>query len=400
MSSQEWGGLVEDWTHLGDVDDESDELREEIEATEPGRWQEEIEYSVFADSSMTLPGQGEKGPNCQIWKPAEFCDECAEIGYAQNHCGRRSCPHCVGIWTEERAVGITKRLSAKRHTEQMGIDRRTVHVAMSPPEGDVRTLKQVYDGFRRAYSLAQEKGVRGGVAIFHGYRVKEEVQREFEEADPDMGIWRWLMDERPESWRQLTYWSPHYHIIGLCRDFEAGDCEDGWVAHRIDRQGGRSAFLPYEGLRDMDSYEEMVGTVRYLMSHATFESDTSKDCVRWFGSLATANFQPDSELSDGAYDVIDRKVREVVGADDGSDESGHQDDEAEACECCGSRSWSPIWEAGGALCDPGWCDRIGREKERRLTAAFEWAIGERVPPPGLKRPRTEAEATEALEKLL
>jgi hypothetical protein len=119
--------------------------------------------------------------------------------------------------------------------------------------------------------------------------------------------------------------------------------------------------------------------------------------VRWFGSLATANFQPEEELSEGSYDVIDRVVREVVGADDGAGEGAEEEDE---CECCGSRSWSPIWDAGGALADPGWCDRIGREAERRLVAAFEWAIGERVPPPGLRKATTEAEAREAMEELL
>ena len=404
MSSQEWGGIVEDWTHLAsDGSDGGANGVEDETAAEPGRWQEQMEYSVFADSSMTLPGQGEKGPNCQIWKPAEFCDECAEIGYAQNHCGRRSCPHCVGIWTEERSIGSTKRLSAARHVEEPGIDRRMIHGVMSPPEGEIRTLQQVYDGFKTAYRLAEEKGVRGGMAIFHGYRVKKDVQSDFEQENPDMGIWRWLMDERPENWRELTYWSPHYHIIGLCRDFDADDPEeqDGWVAHRIDRQGGRSAFKPYTGLRDRESYEEVVGTVRYLMSHATFESGTSRDCVRWFGELATANFQPDEALSEGSYDVIDRVVREVVNdgvEEEDGDGCGVEDEEE--CDNCGSRSWSPIWDAGGALCDPGWCDRIGRERERRLTAAFEWSIGERRPPPGMKSPKTEEQAHEALEALL
>jgi hypothetical protein len=391
--------LNEDWTHLGS--DESDDDATDVEG--PGQWQEELDYSVFADTSMAIPGQGEKGPNCQIWKPAEFCDNCAEIGYAQNHCGRRSCPYCVGVWTKERAVGITKRLSAARHVEEKGIDRRAVHAVMSPPEGSIRTLQQVYDGYSEAYRLAKEKGVRGGVAIFHGYRVKKEVQREFEAEDPDMGIWQWILDERPESWRTLTYWSPHYHIIGLCRDFDADDPEaqDGWVAHRIDRQGGRSAFKPYTGLRDQESYEEVVGTVRYLISHGTFESGTSRDCVRWFGDLATTNFQPDEELSEGSYGVIDRVVREVVEEGAGEEEGdGIGVEEADECECCGSRSWSPIWEAGGALMDKGWCQRIGRDQQRRLTAAFEWSIGERPPPPGMKNPRSEEEAEEALQSLL
>jgi hypothetical protein len=192
----------------------------------------------------------------------------------------------------------------------------------------------------------------------------------------------------------LTYWSPHWHIIGLCRDFDADDPDeqDGWVARRI------RSLAPYEGLRDREAYDDLVGAVRYLMSHATYESGTSRDCVRWFGELATTNFQPEEALSEGSYDVIDRVVREVVGADDEGDGDGVEEDEE--CECCGSRSWSPIWDAGGALADPGWCDRIGRDAERRLVAAFEWAIGEREPPPGLKRATCEADAQEALEELL
>ena len=391
-STNEWGGLVEDWTHLHQDDDRDDGPAEPVE-DEPGRWQEEMEYSVFANSSMTLPGEGEEGPNCGVWKPAEFCDNCAEVSMAPNHCGRRSCPNCDGVWTEERAVGITKRTSAARHVEKAGIDRRVVHAVMSPPEGEIRTLQQVYDGYREAYRLAEQKGVRGGVAIFHGFRVKSEVQEQYRAADPDMGVWRWLLDVRPESWRSLTYWSPHWHIVGLCREFEADeqDEQDGWVARRI------RSFAPHTGLRDREAYDDLVGGVRYLMSHATFESGTSRDCVRWFGELATTKFQPEEELSEGSYDVIDRVVREVVGSDDGD---GEGPEESEECECCGSRSWSPIWDAGAALADPGWCDRIGRDAERRLVAAFEWAIGERLPPPGLRHATCEADAEEALAELL
>jgi len=389
-STNEWGGLVEDWTHALD-DDRDDQGAEEIEAA-PGRWQEEIEYSVFADSSMTLPGEGEEGPNCGVWKPAEFCDSCAQVSMAPNHCGRRSCPNCDGVWTKERAVGIATRVSAARQTEPDGVNRRVVHAVMSPPEKTVRTLQEVYDGYREAYRLAEQKGVRGGVAIFHGFRAKSEVQEQYRAVDPDMGIWRWLLDERPESWRSLTYWSPHWHIIGLSREFEADDPDeqDGWVARRI------RSLEPHTGLRDREAYNDMVGAVRYLMSHATFESGTSRDCVRWFGELATTKFQPTEALSEGAYDVINRVVREVVGADGGAGEEQKKPDE---CSCCGSRSWSPIWEAGNALADPGWCDRIGRDAERRLVAAFEWAIDERIPPPGLRNPQSEKEAKEALESL-
>ena len=51
--------------------------------------------------------------------------------------------------------------------------------------------------------------------------------------------------------------------------------------------------------------------------------------------------------------------------------------------------------------DKSWTERIGRrQQQKRLAAAFEWAIGDRQPPPGLKNPRSEEEALEAFEEVL
>jgi len=50
--------------------------------------------------------------------------------------------------------------------------------------------------------------------------------------------------------------------------------------------------------------------------------------------------------------------------------------------------------------DKSWTERIGRRQQKRLAAAFEWAIDDRQPPPGLKNPRSEEEALEAFEAVL
>jgi hypothetical protein len=386
--SADWGVLGADPAFR--LDGDGRESPEPAEA--PGRWQEELDVGSYAEGSMTLPGQGDEGPNCGTWKPADFCDECAEVGYAPNRCERRSCPNCVGEWTRQRAVGATVRLQAARHTEPKDMSRRLVHVAVSPPEGSVTTLQEVYDGYGEAYELAKQQGVRGGVAVFHGFRVKEWVKQEFRECDPDMGVWRWLLNERSEGWRTLTYWSPHWHIIGLCRDLDEDrpDEQGGWVVRRMP-----TSFAPMESLNDRESYSDVVGAIRYLMSHASFESGTSRDCVRWFGELATTKFSAKEELSDGAYATVERIAKEVVGPGDDREGDGGAGDDVDPCEECGAKSRSPIWEAGAAMADPGWCDRIGRERERALNAAFEWAIGERRPPPGLKNPRDREQAEEA-----
>lgn len=358
-----------------------------------GRWQEELEHGSVAETSLTLPGQGSSGPNCGIWKPAEFCDSCANVAYAPVRCERRACPDCYAEWTRQRAEAVCKRVQAGRWSEPDGIDRRLIHAVVSPPEGSLSTLVEVYDGFRDAYQLAREKGVRGGVAVFHGFRVTEETKEAFRDADYDGGIWRYVRSERPESWRDLVYWSPHFHIIGLSRDFEADDpdAQDGWVARRI------RSLEPMMSLSNPESYDDVVGLTRYLMSHATFEADSSRDCVRWFGDLSTNSFSPEEELSEGAYETIQRVTEEVVGyGDDRGD--GPADDEAE-CEDCGSSSWSSIFDAGGALCDPAWCDSVGRDAERELTTAFQWAIGEIHPPPGLRNPTSEEQVKDAMDAM-
>jgi hypothetical protein len=333
-----------------------------------------------------------------VWGPQDFCDECADIGFGPSRCEQRGCPNCWWKWSGNRTEKGVVRLAAARHAAEEGLEKRAVHTVASPPEGEIRTLTDIQSGFREAYELAKERGVRGGVCIFHGFRVKEDVQEEFERVDPDGGIWAWIR-EREEDWRTLTYWSPHYHILGLSRDVEAdeGRESDVWRFQRIDREGGRSAFLPFQ-LTDGECYDEMAGTFRYLLSHLTFESDTSKDSVRWFGELSTAKFSPEEELSEGALSTIERYAEEVVGSLDEREEDGECEDEE--CEECGARSRSPIWEAGSALMDRGWCERIGREQQRRLSVAFEWAIGERQPPPGLARPSTREECEETFEALL
>lgn len=394
MSSTEWGGLRADRLPLeGDSDDAGPTARE----SDAGAWPEEIEIRSYAESAMTLPGMGDPGPDCGTWLPTEFCDECGEPHFGVSRCERRTCPDCWTEWTRQRAVGATTRLSAARMAEDDGIDRRAVHAVVSPPEGEIRTLQDVSDGFRDAYRLAERKGIRGGVAVFHGFRATEQAKERYREQDPDTGLWQWIRDQ-PERWRALSYWSPHWHIVGLCRDFEADDVseQDGWVARRL------RSLAPMTRASDRDAIEDVVGCVRYLMSHATFESDTSKDCVRWFGDLATSKFSARDQLSDGTVDVIERVTQEVVGLGDDRDDDhvGGLDEDDQECRECGSSSMSLIWDAGAALQDPGWCDRIGRDQQRRLTAAFEWAIGDRLPPPGLKRPQSETDAIEALEALV
>lgn len=406
--SADWGDLGPDPAHRYIETESSTPAPRDLD-DEAGAWPEDLDISYFADTAMVIPGKGEPGANCGEWFPKEFCDECGEPHLGVSRCEQRTCPHCWGAWTKRRAEKIARRLGAARHAEPAGLSKRAVHGVISAPEGEIRTLADVSQGYRDAYELAQEKGVRGGVVVFHGFRTTDAADDLFEAAK-EAGEWeveedgkKWAFvrsrEKRVErgigegkDWRGLVYWSPHWHVLGLCEDFEADDADgqDGWVARRI------RTLRRFE-IGESAGYEDMVGAARYLLSHGTFETETSKDCVRWFGDLATTSFSPAEEVSEESLATIERKAREAAESHEERGEGPAEDDE---CDNCGAASMSPIWEAGAALMDKGWCQRIGREQQRRLVAAFEWAIGDRPPPEGLKHPRSEEEAQEALEALL
>lgn len=370
----------------------------------PGAWPEDVDISFYASSSVTIPGMGSPGSGCGEWGPREFCSRCGELHFGPHRCEKRECPDCWTTWTARRSEAITRRIMAGRWAEDDGLDRRAVHAVASPPTGEVRTLSDISRYRRKAHDRMRERGVRGGVCVFHGFRPTDDTKEAFEaakEANEEIqqrmkanrGIWHFIR-ETDRDWRSLVKWSPHFHYLGLCREFEADDGGDDWVVRRL------SSMDPFRSLTDTDAYQSIASTVTYLLSHATFESEGSAKAITWFGSLHPSNFQAEEELSAGALSVIERMAavvtdarldREVEGESDGIDECENDD--------CDGRIRS-IFEAGDFLADPTWCDQFDRETERRLSRAFKWAIGELRPPPGLQRPRDEQECREAFDAVL
>lgn len=377
-----------------------------------GAWSQDLETSIYGEQEWTLPGMGDRPDSCGTWYPKQFCEECGEPHLGVSRCERRLCPDCWRRWTGKRTVNIVSRLGAARHAAEGAPGKRAVHAVASPPEGSVTAIEDVYAAKREAYALAKDHGIRGGVVVFHGYRPTDEAKAAFRGGvqvgkwDPgeDGGIWRWIREHK-RHWRDLAYWSPHFHILGVA-DPESVDPESGRGGHIVPGDTDEDDGWLFKNIRSLDrfhkdrrgGYDDMAGAARYLLSHATFEAEESKQVVTWFGSLAPASFSPEEELTTVAWDKIQEMAEAVVGSrGDRDEEDGGEDDEECGREECEGRL-RPIWEAGDFLIQRG--EQIEREREKRLTAAFEWAIGEQPPPPGLKHPRTREEAEDALSALL
>jgi hypothetical protein len=350
-------------------------------------WSEsEIEY--LAGGGLTIPGRGDRSEGCGDYLPLKFCPKCGEPELLEKRCKQRTCPACESLWTGEQAERAAVRLVAAREAEPDGLQRRAVHAVASLPEGEVETITQFRRAGKEAYALAKEKGVRGGVVVPHAYRVNDDVKAAFREVEPEMGIWRWLKDERPEDWRTLVHFSPHFHIVGLAEDVAASDpdADDGWVFKRI-------RTLERHNWRREAPYEDVYGLLYYLLTHASFDPAESRHVLRWFGSLSYNSFSTD-EVADWKVSVIERMVRlqrenaRVAPVD----YECREDD-------CHALLEPTYRNARERLDEPEWCDRVGKESVRRLQVAADWLAGMDTPPPGMRHPRTQGQGREALDKM-
>lgn len=376
-----------------------DASRPELRAgrASPGAWDEDL--GRYGSERWVLPGEGESGAGCGEYYPKEVCETCGEPTFGARRCGRRTCPDCWGSWAKKSAVRATRRVQAFRQT-QSGVFRQAAHAVVSPPEGEVMTQRAFWDGRSRAAEIAKAKGWRGFAVVPHPWRVTDEGKDRYERADPEYGIWVWLRND-VEEWRDLTYWSPHYHIIGLTSpDMDPADESDEWV-YRFVR-----SFEEYDGVRDSGSHRDLYGGFRYLLSHTGWSEGSTKDAVTWYGSLANSVFVDDAtedyqhqKPSEGVLSALTREIESVAGETVDDDERAESDDTDDEGGC-------PVEDCGGVLIDVFDVRQYLRqtdpppEVQEAMIAALEWRLGERQPPPGLRRPATEEEAREAFGRLV
>lgn len=361
----------------------------------PGDQGASIDESVHGVDDLLLPGFGEAGDDCGEWRVAGFCDgpthdggEVSHVDLGVHQCGRRGCPDCWMRWARERTVSSVVRLGAGAEVESPGLDRRTVHATVSPPEGAVTSVSGFFRYRSRAVEKAREAGIRGGLVVPHAFRATDAAKETYREQDPDKKLWAWIR-ECSVPWRELVEWGPHYHVVGLAREVEP--VGDGWVVRRL-------STLDEWDRNDRDAYNSRAAAVRYVLSHTTYPEEENRQVVTWFGSLHGTNFDPEEELTATVLGRIEELAEEVVGAegpDDGDD--GDEEEEEEPC---------PVDGCPGrlhAIHDlEEYLDRadVSTLNEMALRTSLRWARGDIDPPPGLDGPEEYADAREALVEMV
>jgi len=262
---------------------------------------------------------------------------------------------------------------------------------VSPSPGEIESVTGMFEARTKAVEIAKDHGVRGGVTIVHPYRPTENTKKRFRESDYSK-VWRFIR-ENQHHWYGQVYWSPHYHILGLCRDFEAAESrEDGWIIQNLSTGKGVKPnvrkdrrFSPFRSLTEEQPYKEMISAVRYLLSHTGIVGD--RQSVTWFGDLHSTNFCPDPEaarerktepelgpLSRGSWDTICRTVEKLEGDEsDRSEDEEAVEEEKERCPCEGCEGrLHPIYRVIHFMDKNR--DDLDQEAIVRLRKAFDWAV--------------------------
>lgn len=400
MSLERWGTLCEP-TIPAPAADEPSRVDARARRASPAGTNEDL--GAYGSERWELPGYGESGPKCGVWYPDSVCDEHGHVDMNAHRCGRRTCPDCWAIWAEKAGVRATVRTQAFRYTQPDDYHRQAAHAVVTPEEGDVMNEREFYDGKSKAAEIAKEKGFRGFSVIAHPWRVTSDAKSEYRDADHDVGIWVWLRNEFSEAeMRERTYWSPHYHIVGITsRDMSPGD-ESDEMLYRFIR-----SLESFDGTRDEESHEDVYGTYRYLLSHTGYPEGATNQAVTWYGDLANAVFVEDAtedyqieKPSEGVRDVMQRCVESLAGVtleEDGDGGCGDGDEDDDVC---------PRDGCGGELIDVFDVSMYLRHNQppddvaERMRVARDWRLGDVDPPPGLKRPTTQEDAHDAFEKMM
>ena len=314
-------------------------------------------------SRVLLPGKGKKPRNCESWSPTFFCPSCGKPYFTKGNCRKSTCPDCEVDWRFDRCQSIMERILSLKIQRK----KRCRHFVVSPELGDypedLEGLKQLR---RDVYEFAEEKGVEGGVVIFHPFRILPEAEgrlwNEIESENNEFKLWRKLLEKEWNEILSSVYFAPHFHIIGVGAK---GD-------HTFEEAKESDRFV-WKGIGELSDSEELGKCVMYLLSHTGVFEKSHYSALVWFGSLSSSKWSLDraqaklrngSTVKEFTLDLVEDFVSRTHEELSGSLE----------CPNCGSG----LIHISSA---PDYWDKKDLEFEVELKVAYDWWLGS-IPPPG------------------
>lgn len=365
---------------------------------DPGLHRDEsLGVEVYGAEAWHSPGFGESHPDCGTYRVEGVCESCGETHVAPHQCGRRGCPDCWGIWAKETALSRTVRLQAVRCTSGF---KQAAHAVVSFDEPG-NTVREYLDGRSQAAEVAREKGFVGFDVIAHPTRLTDEGKELVKDEQPNddpRGDHVWLRDEYPGRYHfgqpnSLLEWSPHYHIIGLTSpDMEPGAEQDPYVYQFF------RSFERFD-LHDEDSYNDVYGAYRYLLSHVGLHEDRQFQAVVGYGRLSNTTYT-EYEPTVGILRKIEEMAEKVAAHGLDREESparaGSGEDELGDCSECDDGVVINIFRV------PDFLEQAQPPPDirDRMVVAYEWRTGKIHPPPGARNPSTPEEAREVMDLLM
>lgn len=161
-----------------------------------------------------------------------------------------------------------------------------VHVMFSPPQERVQSQSSIQYWRTRACEIAQEAGICGGVATFHGFRIRTETadrfselisDTEYEDTATDVLEWEWI---RKGNWRQHVRWGPHIHIIGLTDGLTEYSTEG--IMKKLRSFGDESSPI-----RRIAAHRAVA---KDMVDHLTFHPERALPPLSWFGKLQSTDY--------------------------------------------------------------------------------------------------------------
>jgi len=239
-----------------------------------------VKYDV--DKIYDIPGVGESYEDCgrifKIW----LCENCGHKQPIKNSCDRAICPECWRTWATKEGKRVVERIKGfiKAYKDCKGKRiGNPKHIIFSPPQEEAKELVSEEGGVdklrKKAIAIIKGAGIRGGLVIFHPYRIKWEYLEALGAIGKErkVGFWELVRQDALElgNWHEYVNLSPHFHVIGFGNLAKSNEVYDktGWV---------------YKFKRHIDKEKDVFGLVFYLLSHTAIRE--GKRAETWFGSLS------------------------------------------------------------------------------------------------------------------